>query len=86
MVRNYSIKELSHRAIRAVFKRHLLSSQFSSVQFGLEQFEQQASTGLSLYDCYDCGHIMSLRVFVWSLGDHHMKYSLDKGDAGPYSL
>ena len=38
----------SRRTTQAVFKRHLLSSQFSLVQFSSAQFEQQATTGHSL--------------------------------------
>ena len=50
----------------------LLSSQFqfSSVQFSihvvqLSTVEQQGTTGLSLYNCFGCCHIASLRVFMW---------------------
>ena len=70
MVCNYSIKELSHTVTRAVFKWHtdLTIVQFSSVQFSSAQFEGQATTGLSLYDCYSLCHIVTLQVLCGHLG------------------
>ena len=87
MVRNYSVKELSHRATWAVFKQHLLSSQFSSVQFSSAQFEEQTTTGLSLSLSMTTMVVATSRVYESSCGHlGRIKHPLDKGRADPKSL